>query len=214
MDRDKKWAAIAAQRRALADLLASLDEETWERSSLCAEWRVRDVAAHVALTPQSPGTVRILARGLRAGGNFDAVNRDMAVAHADRPPAELVAELRELADSRRKPAITTVDNLLFDVLVHVQDVAVPLGLTTAMPLDAALEGVERVWRMGWPFWARRRLRGLRLTATDVDWSAGTGAEVRGSVQALLLLLTGRTGAALPQLSGPGTERLAAGGVPS
>jgi hypothetical protein len=94
-------------------------------------------------------------------------------------------------------------------MVHVQDVAVPLGLTAAMPLDAARAGAERVWRMGWPFWARRRLRGLRLTAADVDWSAGEGAEVRGPVQALLLLLTGRTETALAQLTGPGTQLMAA-----
>jgi len=212
MDRDKKWKVIAGQRRSLADLLAELDENDWERPSLCGQWRVKDVAAHIALTPQSPGIVRILAKGLRARGDLQAVNRDMAVAHADRPPADLVTQLRELADSRRKPAITTLDNLLFDTMVHIQDVAVPLGLTAAMPLDAAREGAERVWQMGWPFWARRRLRGLRLTATDIDWSAGEGAEVRGPVQALLLLLTGRTKAALPQLSGPGTERLADKGV--
>jgi hypothetical protein len=66
--------------------------------------------------------------------------------------------------------------------------------------------------MGWPFWARRRLSGLRLTAIDIGSSAGEGAEVRGPIQALLLLLTGRTQAALPQLSGPGTTRLAATGV--
>jgi uncharacterized protein (TIGR03083 family) len=212
MDRDEKWKAIAGQRRALADLLAGLDENDWERPSLCGQWRMKDVAAHIALTPQSPGIVRILAKGLRARGDLQAVNRDMAVAHAARPPAELVTQLRELADSRCKPAITTIDNLLFDTMVHIQDVAVPLGLTAAMPLDAAREGAERVWQMGWPFWARRRLRGLRLTATDIDWSAGEGAEVRGPVQALLLLLTGRTKAALPQLSGPGTERLADKGV--
>ncbi len=207
MDRDEKWRVIAAQRRLLADLLAGPDESAWERSSLCREWRVKDVAAHIALTPQSPGMLRILGRGFRARGDFDAVNRDLAVAHADRSPAELVALLREHADSRRKPAITTVDNLLFDTLVHVQDVAVPLGLDAAMPLDAAREGAERVWRMGWPFWAGRRLRGLHLIATDVHWSAGEGAEIRGPVQWLLLLLTGRTAAALPHLTGPGIERL-------
>jgi uncharacterized protein (TIGR03083 family) len=151
----------------------------------------------------------LLAAGLRARGDFHAVNRDMAIAHADRPPAALVVELRELADSRRKPAITTLDNLLFDTMVHIQDIAVPLGRPAAMPLDAAREGAGRVWRMGWPFWARRRLRGLRLTATDVDWTVGEGAEVRGPVHALLLLLTGRTGAALPRLSGPGVQRLSA-----
>lgn len=208
MDRDEKWTVIAEQRRVLADLLAELDEERWAWPSLCAQWRVKDVAAHVALTPQSPGITYILAHGLRARGDLQAVNRDMAVGHAAaRSPARLVAELRALADSRRKPAITTVDNLLFDTLVHIQDVAVPLGLTAVTPLVAARAGVERVWRMGWPFWARRRLRGLRLTATDTDWSAGQGADVRGPIQALLLLLTGRTAAALPQLDGPGVERM-------
>ena len=214
MDRAEKWKVIAEQRRALADLLAGLDQEEWERPSLCTQWRVKDVAAHVALTPQSPGVVRIVARGLRARGGLQAVNRDMAVTHAGRAPAELVAELRNLADSRRKPAITTLENLLFDTLVHIQDVAVPLGRSVPMPLHAAREGAERVWRMGWPFWARRRLRGLRLTATDVDWSAGAGAEVRGPVKALLLLLTGRIDAALPHLSGPGLARLTATGIRS
>jgi uncharacterized protein (TIGR03083 family) len=213
MDAEQKWAVIAEQRRALADLLADLPDDDWERASLCREWRVKDVAAHLALTPQSPGALRILAMGLRAGGNFDRLNRDLARAHADRPAARLVAELRDLADSRRKPAITTLDNLLFDTLVHVQDIAVPLGLPAPMPLEAARAGADRVWRMGWPFWARRRLRGLRLVATDVDWSAGEGAEVHGPVQDLLLLLTGRTGVALPRLGGPGTQRLAVpGGV--
>jgi uncharacterized protein (TIGR03083 family) len=204
MDQDEKWAVIAGQRRVLADLLAGLDDAQWERPSLCAQWRVKDVAAHV--TPQSPGIVGILAMGVRARGDFHALNRDLARRHADRRGAGLVAELRTLADSRRMPAITTLDNLLFDALVHVQDVAVPLGRPTAMPIDAAREGADRVWRMGWPFWARRRLRGLRLTATDVEWSVGSGAELRGPIQALLLLLTGRTATARPQLSGPGAQR--------
>lgn len=204
---EEKWRVITGQRRALVDLLANLDENEWERPSLCEQWRVKDVVAHLALTPQSPGVVRILVLGFRARGNFDAVNRDLAVAHANRPPAELLAQLGQLADSRRKPAITTLDNLLFDTLVHIQDVAIPLGRAASMPLDAAREGAERVWRMGWPFWARRRLRGVRLTATDIDWTAGEGAGIRGPIQALLLLLTGRTEAALPHLTGPGLERL-------
>lgn len=208
MDQDMKWAVIAGQRRGLADLLAGLDDDAWEQPSLCSEWRVRDVAAHVALTPQSPGAARIILLGVRARGDFDGLNRDLAVEHAARA-SDLVGELRELAECRRKPAITTLDNLLFDVLVHVQDVAVPLDRTVPVPLEAAVVGAERVWRMGWPFRARRRLRRLRLSATDVSWSAGDGAEVRGPVRAMLLLLTGRTRAALPDLAGPGVARLEA-----
>ena len=209
MDRDEKWAVIGEQRRVLADLLATLSDADWERPSLCAQWRIRDVAAHVAMTPQSPGLLRILGKGIRARGDFDGLNRDMAVGHATRPPSALVAELRDLSDSRSKPAITTLDNLLFDTMVHIQDVALPVGRTVAMPLDAAHAGLDRVWRMGWPFWAKRRLRGLQLRATDVPWSAGDGERVDGPASALLLLLTGRTAAALPALSGPGTARLAA-----
>ena len=207
MDRDETWRVIASQRRLLADLLDGLEEARWEQPSLCSAWRVRDVAAHVALTPQSPGLLRILGRAVLARGDFDAVNRDLAVEHADRPGADLIAELRRLADDRRKPAITTLDNLLFDTLVHVQDVAVPLRRPVDMPLEAAREGAQRVWRMGWPFWARRRLRGLRLRATDVAWEAGSGDEIRGPVRALLLLLTGRTEVALLELDGPGTTQL-------
>jgi hypothetical protein len=61
--------------------------------------------------------------------------------------------------------------------------------------------------MGWPFWARRRLGGLRLTATDVDWTVGSGADVNGPISAVLLLLTGRAAIAAPLLSGDGTAHL-------
>jgi len=210
VDVEAKWAAIADRRRALAQLVEGRPDEDWERPSLCTEWRIRDVVAHVALTPHSPTVGAILLAAVRARGDFDRVNRDMARAYAARPPAELVADLRGSADSRRKPAITTLDNLLFDVLVHVQDVALPLGVECPPPPAAAREGVERVWRMGWPFWAKRKLRGLRLEATDVDWTVGDGAVVRGPAQALLLLLTGRDAAALPALAGPGVARLSQG----
>jgi hypothetical protein len=56
------------------------------------------------------------------------------------------------------------------------------------------------------FHARRRRAGGRLVADDVTWTAGAGPEVRGSISALLLVLTGRP-VALAQLSGPGLEVL-------
>jgi hypothetical protein len=101
---------------------------------------------------------------------------------------------------------------LIDVLVHGQDIALPLGRPRAVPVDAATTAATRVWTVGWPlrtaFAARRRLAGLRLVATDVDWSVGEGDEVAGPIDALLLLLTGRT-AALGRLAGPGVARLPA-----
>lgn len=40
---------IAAERRELADLLDTLRADQWDRPSLCAGWRVREVAAHMSL---------------------------------------------------------------------------------------------------------------------------------------------------------------------
>lgn len=207
MDRDASWKVIAEQRIAMADLLDGLAPEQWEQPSLCDGWRIRDVAAHVALTPQHPGIGAMVAGAVRARGDFDRLNRDLAVEHAARTPQRLVAELREHATSRRLPVVTTYGNLLFDVLVHVQDVAIPLGVARAMPVAAARAGVERVWAMGWPFHARRRLGGLRLVASDSDWAAGAGSEVHGTTAELLLLLTGRTAAARSRLTGPGCREL-------
>jgi uncharacterized protein (TIGR03083 family) len=208
MDRTESWRVIAEQRLALASLLEGLSDDEWERPSLCTGWRVRDVAAHVAMAPQVPGLGPMIADGVRARGSFHRLNHDVAVRHAARPAGDLVVELRRYACSRRLPAVTNYRNVLFDVLVHTQDVAIPVGRDVAMPLEAAQAGATRVWTMGWPFWARHRLRGLRLLATDTGWSAGRGPELHGPMAMLLLLLTGRTSTALPHLTGPGLVTLA------
>lgn len=56
------------------------------------------------------------------------------------------------------------------------------------------------------------LDGLAISATDTDWTFGSGAPVVGSASALITTLAGRS-AALDELSGYGTaqvcERLAA-----
>jgi len=46
-----------------------------------------------------------------------------------------------------------------------------------------------------------------LRATDTDWTVGAGPEVSGTALSLLLLLTGRTAAALDALHGPGVTSL-------
>ncbi len=207
MDVEETWQVVEQQRRAVADLLDGLTPEQWEAPSLCAGWRVRDVAAHLTLISLPPSAGSMLADLVRARGSMHLANTLASKRRAERPTEQLVADLRTYAGSRKLPVVTDRRNVLFDLLVHGQDIAVPLGVDLPVPPAAAAEGATRVWTMGWPFWARRRLRGLHLSATDVDWSMGSGAEVRGPIRALLLLLTGRTAAAAPLLSGPGLARL-------
>jgi uncharacterized protein (TIGR03083 family) len=197
---EESWRIIERERRSLADLLATLTDDEWERPSLCAGWRVRDVAAHVALAPQPPGLGSMLWQGIRARGSFHRLNHDSAIRHAQRPGADLVAELREQAASRRLPTVTNYRNILLDVLVHGQDIAMPIGRPREMPTDAATASATRVWTMGWPFWAKHRLRGFRFTATDTDWTTGTGTDIHGPITGILLVLTGRP-AGVPLLAG-------------
>lgn len=210
MDRDESWRVIERERLALADLLEGLAEEQWETPSLCTEWRVRDVAGHVALAPQLTSLPRAIGELVRAGGSYNRMVRDVSVRHARRPGADLVGELRGYAASRDLVVLTDHENILFDILVHAQDIAVPLGIDHPAPVDAARAGADRVWSMGWPFNSRKRLAGLHLVATDTDWQAGAGERVEGPMLAFLLLLTGRT-AMLDRLSGPGLAALTRAG---
>ncbi|MDT5210571.1 MAG: hypothetical protein QOF67_2986 [Mycobacterium sp.] len=206
MDAETSWRVIEQERLSLAALLANLTDDQWNAPSLCGGWRVKDVAAHVAMTPQPPTLRAVAGELVRARGSFVNATRDLAVRFAERPGADLVAEIRQHAASRRLPKVTNYRNIVLDILVHGQDIAIPLGIPREMPKAAAVAGVERARMIGWLLGVKRSVKRFRFVATDVDWAAGDGPEVRGPVSALLLLLTGRP-AALPQLSGPGVEQL-------
>ena len=204
MDPDDVWRAIDAERLGLAGLLDTLTPQQWETPSLCAGWRVRDVAAHLTLAQTGvPAAAMAL---LRARGNLNRMIHDTAVRQARRPAECYPQMLRAMIGSRAKaPGVSHLEPLI-DVLVHGQDIAIPLGLDRRMPALAAIAAANRVWPDLYPFRARRRLGGIRFAATDCSWSAGEGLPAEGPVAAILLALTGRP-AALGQLSGPGVREL-------
>ena len=205
-DTDRVWAAIDEQRSSLADLLDGLTPEQWDTPSLCDGWRVRDVAAHLTLAHAS--AARAVADLVRARGSMHRTIRESAVRQAALPTDELTGRLRAMVGSRRRvPGLTPLEPLL-DVLVHGQDIAVPLGLDRPMPAEASRPALERAVAMSWYWPPQRALRGLRLRATDSDFTHGRGAEVSGRTGDLLLLVTGRTSAALPRLAGDGLAALA------
>lgn len=207
MGPDESWQLIKEHRLAIADLLDLLTPEEWERASLCRGWRVRDVAAHLAPGPSAPPVGEMIREAVRARGNFDRLNHDWAVRRAQRPTTVIATELRENAGSRDLPAVTNYRNIVFDVLVHGQDIAIPLNRTLHFSASAGSAAAENLWRLRWPWSTQRRFRGLSFTATDSDWSAGVGPAVRGPIRSLLLALAGRP-AALPELTGEGLPELA------
>lgn len=207
MDTERVWREIESERLRTSELLESLQGEQWEAQSLCGGWRVRDVVAHLTLATRA----RPLAAAvgvIRHGGNPNRWVAADAVARSARSPEELISELRAAAASRHHPPGTKPLDPLVDILVHTQDIAIPLGIDhQPTSLEAAAAGADRVWRMGFPFHARRKLGGLLVSATDVDFERGTGPVVEGPIVALLSLLTGRRGELLSRFDGEGVRRL-------
>ncbi|AFM18512.1 hypothetical protein Mycch_3784 [Mycolicibacterium chubuense NBB4] len=194
MDADAVWHHTDTQRLEIAGLIGEIearDPALWDTPSLCAGWTVRNVAAH--LTHSTIGMPRMLFEAARSGFRFNAAVDRMARAD-DRTAAEIAANLRDVVGSRRRPPGATEREPLIDVLVHAQDICIPLGIDRPMPVDAARAAAERVWDMGFPFHARKRLAGVRLVASDADFAVGEGKELRAPVRDVLLMLTGRQAA--------------------
>lgn len=213
MDSDELWAAIDDQRRRTADLLETLTEEQWDHPSLCDGWSVRHVAAHLTLQQQRLRDVLgfvVRHPSLLGAVTLNRTIHDSAVIQARLSTDEVIARIRGMIGSRRHNAFVSERETLIDILVHGQDIAVPLGLDLAVDPEAAAEAATRIWatRGTWlaGVFRKRPLDGYRLAATDTDWSVGEGPEVAAPIRALLLLLTGRD-AELDHLTGLGADSL-------
>jgi uncharacterized protein (TIGR03083 family) len=91
-------------------------------------------------------------------------------------------------------------------MIHHQDIRRPLGAPRDIPAER-LRAVLEFARSAPPIAAKKRIRGLRLVATDVDWSTGAGPVVEGPGEPLLMAVAGRRGA-VDELTGPGQPVLA------
>ncbi|PWK82888.1 uncharacterized protein (TIGR03083 family) [Lentzea atacamensis] len=199
MDTTQIWQTIDSERAATAELLAGLSDVEWTYPSLCEGWTVREVAAHLTLAPHATigGAIRDFAR---ARGSFNRMIDQTARRSARRPTAEIVADLRGSVGVHKLAPGQKLKDCLMDIMVHTQDMALPLGIERHMPAEAAIVAADHLWQIGFPFHARRRLAGHRLVATDADWSTGEGTEVSGPIEALVMLLAGRS-ATIPKLTG-------------
>jgi uncharacterized protein (TIGR03083 family) len=192
-----------AERADLAEFLATLTPEQWDVQSLCAKWSVKDVVAHVISYEELgfAGLVRRFAKGFVVRANQVGVDE-----FASLSPAQLLDHLNKHLDPSGLTAGFGGMIALVDGTVHHQDIRRALDRPRTIPPDRLVRVLQLVPgnpRLG----AGRRIRGLRLRATDVDWTHGDGSEVSGPGEALLMAMSGRR-AALADLEGPGKAKLA------
>lgn len=188
MNSDQIWAFVDAQRADIAALFDTLDDQQWMAPSLCDGWRVRDVAAHLTHSHMAPA--RAILEAVKSGFRFDPMIRRLGV-EDPRSKAEIADALRDMVGARKKVPGTSVQQPLIELLVHGQDIAVPLGIDLPMPVEAAAEAAHRLARMKFPINAMRQLDGVRLVATDADFAAGQGREVRAPIRDIVMILAGR-----------------------
>ncbi|MGW4100939.1 maleylpyruvate isomerase family mycothiol-dependent enzyme [Mycobacterium sp. NPDC004974] len=193
------------ERQEFADLLDGLAPHEWQAPTLCAGWDVRDVAAHtIAYLGQT--RLGLAASMLAARGRVDRINDRALRADTGAGPDELRTRMRAGTDPSGAGALYGCRVALIECLIHQQDIRRPLGLPRTVKPDALLTSLTFA-RISPVIGGARRTRGLRLIASDLDWSAGRGPEIRGPGEALLLAMTGRFPAVADQLQGPGVAHL-------
>jgi uncharacterized protein (TIGR03083 family) len=191
VEHEEIWRHLERERLRAADLLDSLSDEQWAEPSLCQGWTVHHVAAHMTFpirTNYAVGGVGIL----RNRGSLNRYIDADARAQAAKSRQELTAAVRAGAGDRHHPPFTKMIDPLVDIQVHCLDITVPLGIEWPLDPVAAAAAADRLWSLGFPFYARRRFKGRRVEADNAEWSAGSGPAVRAPIETVLLALSGRS----------------------
>ncbi len=202
------WAVIAEERLSLIDTFEGLTGDQWDVPSLCGHWTVRQVLGHLVIATDPPRG-RFAVEVAKAFGRFDTANDRLALEQAERPTADLIADLRARVSKRFTPPGLGPGAPLHDILLHSLDVRIPLGLPTERPAEHYELALEIVFSaIGTRTLVPKRRPRLRWTATDHSWSHGEGDEVQGGMADLALAASGR-GARVDAITGPGQPALAA-----
>ena len=204
MDKAQIWNLTHQQRATVADALAELKPDQWGEPSLCSGWSVHVAAAHIlAGAEQTP--LNFMTSMAKSGFRFDVMIDKAARQLGTLPPPEIIERLRARTTTTNGPPAPPV-TMLGEIVGHASDIFYPLGQPVPVSQEALVAALGHFSGVGFPIGAKKRIEGLRLVATDVDWSSGAGPEVTGPATPLLLAMIGRR-PALDALSGAGVATL-------
>ena len=193
--------------------LEGLTAEQWETPSLCAGWRVRDVAAHLLVQQavREYGLLGTLSVAVRNGFSVHRLNAIWIKHCANWSTDRVVDAFRRSFGAEPGGVVWKLlgpESAVRATVIHHQDMRRPLGLLRVIPEERLITTLDVVLttRGSANLGSHERAQGLRLRATDVAWSRGDGPEVVGPGEALLMALAGRS-VALEELTGEGKALL-------
>ena len=199
------WELAARARRDYADLVEALGARSDERT-LCGEWTVHHVTAHLA-SFVDVGLAPFFLNMARHKFDYDRAADTMARRQAERPMAELIASLRDKATKKSAIPIFPGEMTATDVVVHMQDVRRGLDLDGAPDPDLVRTALVFLStdKKAAAVVGKGKYDGLHFEATDDDWSHGDGETVSGPAEALMMAMAGRP--VWDELTGDGVDTL-------
>jgi uncharacterized protein (TIGR03083 family) len=200
------WSTIHGERSALAADLEGLSDEQWSSKSLCTDWSVRDVLAHMTATATIT-PVGFVGQFISSGFSLTKLQAKGMASVQGSSPADTLSHFKAAAGSSQHPP-GPKESWLGETMVHSEDIRRPLGMKHDYPPDAAVQVADFYRKSNLIIGGKRRVDGLKLRATDVDWSGGDGPEVAGPILSLLLAISGRR-QAIDDLEGEGVATLKA-----
>jgi hypothetical protein len=135
------WNLVAEDRRALADYLGTLSPDEWNARSWCADWTVKDVAAHLLVSPTM------------SNGQIVAATRDTADVQSAPPPLRPLGVLGEVLAHSNDISSAVGRSLLFPVehcvvgLDYLKDAQAFLGCKKRIE-GLGLKATDAAWSTG------------------------------------------------------------------
>lgn len=198
------WGFVRTERASLAQDLRFLGESQWTNDTLCEQWNVQKVVAHLSAAA-SLNQWQWMKSMAGAGFRPAVHNQRRLKKHLGSEPKETLQHFEAVINSQVAPSKDTAA-YLGEVLVHAQDIRRPLGIERE-PSVAALTPVACFFATrNFAVSSRSVAAGLELSATDGEFHSGSGPLVSGPTLALVMVMAGRQ-VFLDALTGPGVEIL-------